>query len=107
MSETTIKPKRPEYKEPEPTNRRVYFAAVDSVKALAGGVTAIPRLGGNVLLGLFEFSTRWFGFIIWAVILVGLYEAGHTVKTSTPTPASQTASGVTHLTHQAHHTQQN
>ncbi|MBK3779957.1 hypothetical protein G3A43_06790 [Paraburkholderia aspalathi] len=96
---STIKPKRPEYQEQEPTNRRVYFAAVDVVKHLAGGVSAVPGMVGSLLLGLFGFSTRWIGFIVWAFILLCIYEATqHVTPAARPAgvPAAQTAPGATH-----------
>ncbi|MEX3984246.1 hypothetical protein AB4Y45_35405 [Paraburkholderia sp. EG287A] len=77
MSKPTTDPKRPIYREAAPTNRRIYFGAVN-------GIRSIPGVLGDLVAGSLGTAARYIGLILLAGILVWGY---HEMK-SAPADAS-------------------
>lgn len=110
MSQSTVAPRRPVYKEPAPLNRRIYFGAVNGVERVAGWVAAILGFCGEILDGSLDFLVRWMSWVVWALTIFMLHEcasSGPTNGVSQTVPASQpaqTAPGITHPTNHRHRT---
>ena len=82
MSKSTTDPKRPIYREAAPTNRRIYFGAVN-------GIRSLPSVLGDLVAGSLGLVARYIGLVLLAIVLVWGY---HELKSATPEKSTSAVS---------------